>query len=311
MKVFVAGATGALGSRVVPLLLRVGHQVSAVARTPAKADALRAAGAEPVTVSLFEPAPLIDAISGHDIVVNLATHIPDLSRAARSSAWAENDRIRTVGSRNLVDAALAAGASRYVQESLSFYYVDSGAAWVDEDVAVKVPAASASVQTAEAQASRFAESGAAGVVLRFGFFYGTGSAHTLSQIALARRGISPFPGAQDGYQALLHLNDAATAVAAALEVPPGVYNVSEDEPATRRELAAALAAALGRRAGVALPGVAKLGGRRAEYLSRSVRVTNRRFRAASGWLPSYPTPALGWAQVVAEGAGAGGENRSD
>src|ERR1700722_3681231 len=120
MKIFVAGATGVVGSRAVPLLLHAGHRVTALARTAERAKSLQEAGATPVTVSLFETQPLIDAVAGHDAVINLATHIPDLARAARSSAWAENDRIRTEGSRNLVDAALAAGASRYVQESVCF-----------------------------------------------------------------------------------------------------------------------------------------------------------------------------------------------
>lgn len=212
MKVFVAGATGVLGNRVVPLLVRAGHQVTAIARTPEKAAVLRAVGAEPVTVGLFEPDRLIAAVAGHGAVVNLATHIPDLSRAARSSAWAENDRIRTEGSRNLVDAALADGALRYVQESISFFYADGGEDWLDEDAALDVPAFAAAILTAEAQAARFAAAGGSGVVLRFGWFYGAGSSHTASQLRIARRGLSPFPGAQDGYQAFVHLDDAASAV---------------------------------------------------------------------------------------------------
>jgi nucleoside-diphosphate-sugar epimerase len=300
MRVFLAGATGVLGSRVVPLLAQVGHHVTAMARTPEKANALRAAGAEPVTVGLFDPNQLVDAVAGHDAVINVATHIPDLSRAARASAWDENDRIRIDGSRNLVDAALAAGASHFVQESVSFFYVDGGDDWLDEDSGLDVPPFAASILSAEAQAVRFAEGGEAGVVLRFGWFYGAGSSHTASQIRLARLGLSPFPGAPNGYQTGVHLDDAATAVVAALEVPSGVYNVTENEPDTRRELAAAIGEALGRKAGRAVPGVVRLGGAKMAYLSRSNRVSNRKFRDATGWSPSYPTPGLGWRQVVAQ-----------
>jgi nucleoside-diphosphate-sugar epimerase len=303
MKVFVAGATGVVGSRAVPLLLHAGHRVTAIARTPEKTTALQAAGATPVTVSLFEPQPLIDAAAGHDAVINLATHIPELARAARSSAWAENDRIRTEGARNLVDAALAAGASRYVQESVCFFYADGGDRWVDEDTDVDVPAFAAAILTAEAQAARFAAAGGAGVVLRFGWFYGAGSSHTASQLRMARRGFSPFVGAQDGYQTFVHLDDAATAVCASLEVPTGVYNVTEDEPATRRQLAEALGTAMDRRTPRAVPGAALLGGSKTAHLARSTRVSNGRFRAASGWVPAYPIPAPGWAQVVAQTLG--------
>jgi nucleoside-diphosphate-sugar epimerase len=303
MKVFLAGATGVLGTRVVPLLVRAGHQVTGIARTPQKADAVAAAGARPVTVSLFDVDELRAAVAGHDVVINIATHIPDLKRAARPSAWAENDRIRTDGSRHLVDAALAAGAGRYIQESISFYYVDGGTRWVDEDSPLDVPESAAAILMAEAQATRFASSGGVGVVLRFGWFYGTGSSHTDSQLALARKGLSPFPGSPDGYQACVHLDDAATAVLAATGVPARTYNVCEDEPATRRELAAVVGAALGRRAGWAVPGIARLGGAKTSYLGRSVRVSNRRFREASGWAPAFPTPAAGWAQVVAARGG--------
>jgi nucleoside-diphosphate-sugar epimerase len=307
MKVFVAGATGVVGRRVVPLLARSGHQVTAMARTAAKADLLRAAGASPVTVELFSAEQLAVAAAGHDVVVNLATHIPDLSKAARSSAWDENDRIRRLGSRNLVDAALAVGASRYIQESVSFFYTDGGDAWLDEDAALDVPEYAAAIHVAEAQAARFGASGGVGIVLRFGWFYGAGASHTVSQIKLARRGLSPFPGAQDGYQTFVQLDDAASAVVAALEVSTGIYNVTEDEPATRRELAAVLGAALGRKPGHTVPGLSRLGGAKSVALSRSARVSNRRFRAASSWAPGYPTPSVGWPDVVAAVEG----NRSD
>jgi nucleoside-diphosphate-sugar epimerase len=299
MKVFVAGATGALGSRVVPLLVHDAHRVTAIARTADKAAALRAVGAEPVEVGLFDPRELTQAVAGHDVVANLATHIPDLSRAARSSAWAENDHIRTEGARNLVDAALAGGASRYIQESICFFYVDGGADWLTEEAPMDAPAFAAAFLSAEEQAARFGDSGGVGVALRFAMFYGAGTSHTGFQVRAARRGLSPFPGPKDGYQTFIHVDDAASAVVAALEVPSGVYNVAEDEPATRRDLGAAIAAALGRRRVWSVPGVARLGGKKTAYLSRSVRVSNRKFRQASGWVPSYPTPVSGWAQVTA------------
>jgi nucleoside-diphosphate-sugar epimerase len=300
MKVFVAGATGVLGGRAVPLLVRAGHQVTGVARTPAKADAMRAVGATPVAVDLFDAADVRAAVGDHDVVINLATHIPGLAKASRSSAWAENDRIRTEAARNLVDAALAGAAARYVQESISFFYADGGSAWVDETSPFEAPAFAASVHQAEAEALRFTDAGRIGVILRFGWFYGAGASHTDSQLAMARRGLSPFPGKRSGYQTLIHLDDAAAAVPAALDVAAGTYNITEDEPATRGELAAAVARALGRKPGLTVPGVVRLGGQKTAHLASSTRVSNRRFRAASSWAPAYPSPQVGWEQVVAE-----------
>jgi nucleoside-diphosphate-sugar epimerase len=303
VKIFLAGATGVLGIRTVQRLVAAGHQVTGIARTPDKASALEGLGATPATVELFDAAGVTAAVAGHEVVMNLATHIPDLSKAARPGAWKENDRIRTEGSRILVDAAIAAKASRYVQESIGFFYADGGADWLDEDSVMDAPAFAASFQAAEAQAARFAESGGSGVALRFSMFYGAGTAHTETQLKGARFGVSPFPGPKDSYQSFIHIDDAAAAAAAALTVPSGIYNVAEDHPATRAELAAVVAAALGKKKpGRAIPGVVKIGGEKTAYLGRSVRVSNRRFKDASGWAPAYPTPADGWRQVVAEAA---------
>jgi nucleoside-diphosphate-sugar epimerase len=131
MRVFVAGATGVVGRRAVRALTRAGHDVTALARTPAKAELARSLGATPAQGSLFDAEWLRTAVAGHDAVCNLATHIPPLTRAADPRAWDENTRIRREGSSNLVDAALAAGATCYVQESIAFLYGDHGDEWVD------------------------------------------------------------------------------------------------------------------------------------------------------------------------------------
>src|SRR6476659_2740577 len=124
MKLFVTGATGAVGRFVVPLLVAQGHDVTAVARTEDKAKALDQAGATPARVSIFDPDQLAGAFAGHDVVLHLATAIPPTNRAWRASAWAENDRIRTQGSKAVVDAALTAGVEQIVQESITFIYPD-------------------------------------------------------------------------------------------------------------------------------------------------------------------------------------------
>jgi nucleoside-diphosphate-sugar epimerase len=286
MKVFVSGASGVVGRPAVRLLVEAGHSVTAAARSAQRAELLRSLGATPVILDLFDPAAVGAAVAGHDAVVNLATHIPPISTAALPGAWRENDRIRREVSRNLVDAALAAGATRLVQESICFFYRDLGERWIDEDVALDLPAYARSTADAEAQARRFTEAGGTGVVLRFGTFYGR---HSQVPPALGR----------DGYVSSIHTDDAAAAVVAALRAPAGVYNVADDEPLSRREYAAAVAAAGGTRIRLLPPGALRLMGSKTTVLTRSQRVSNRRFREATGWAPRHASARDGWRAVAA------------
>src|SRR5215831_14635720 len=112
MRVFVAGGTGAIGGHAVPALVSAGHQVSALARSPASADQLRRQGAAPVEVSLFDPSGLARALAGCAVVVNLATAIPPMRQFMSARAWAASQRVRTEGSSAVVDAALATGTGR-------------------------------------------------------------------------------------------------------------------------------------------------------------------------------------------------------
>lgn len=302
MKVFLAGGTGVLGRRVLPRLVEAGHEVTAVARSTEKAAQVRAVGADPVAVDLFEPDAVATAVAGHEIVVNLTTHIPSVAKAAMPGAWKENERIRTEVSTHLVDAALAAGAHRFVQEALAFIYVDPGDEWVHEDSPVDGGSFNQGVHTAEAQVARFTASGGAGVVLRFGLFHASDSDQTQQALRLARRGMAMTVGPPDAYLSIIELDDAASAVVAALDAPAGIYNVVDDEPLTRREHAAALAAALGRAKPLRLPPAvaAKVGGSKTALLARSQRVRNDRFKAATGWSPASPSAREAWAKIVRE-----------
>lgn len=300
MKVFVTGGTGAIGRYAVPDLVAAGHEVHALARSDEKAAQLTAQGAQPVRgVSLFEASQLKEVFSGIDAVANLATSIPPVTKALRAGAWAENERIRTEGSAAVVDAALAAGVGRLVQESITFTYPSSGDEWIDESVPLDVPDAFSSVTTAEANAARFTAGGGIGVVLRFGLFYGRGSSHTDQFVSAAKRHVAPVAGGPDVYQSSIHLADAGSAVVAALSVPAGTYNVCDDEPLTKQEYADALGAALGKRPWVNAPGrLARFTGKQSDFMSRSQRVSNAAFKAASGWTPRYPSAREGWREIV-------------
>ena len=295
MKVFVTGATGVIGTRAVPALVAAGHAVTAVARSTAKAELVRSFGAAPVEVDLFDPDAVQAAVVGHDAVANLATKIPPLSQAAKASAWVENDRIRTEASRNLVDAALAAGAGRFVQESIAFPYLDAGDAWIDEDHPVQHVGPFAGSGAAEAEAARFTGAGGTGVVLRFAQFYAPDATHTVAFDKAARWRINPFIGDPDAFISSIHAEDAGTAVTAALEAPAGIYNVADDEPVTRRAAGVVLATANGVRRVYALPRLLQaIGPSSSKLLAKSLRVSNQRFKGATGWSPAHPSIREGW-----------------
>ena len=296
MDVFVTGATGVIGRRVVPALSTAGHDVTAVGRNEPKREQLRAQGARPIDVDLFDRDAVRRAVDGHEAVINLATHIPSSARAALPGAWRTNDRLRTEAAEALVDAAIAAGATRFVQESLAFMYADGGSEWLTEESPIDAAFQMASALTAEGHTARFAGAGGVGVVLRFGLFVAPDSAQTRDMVTFARRGIFALPGAADGYVAFVHADDAAAAVVAALDAPGGTYNVLEDEPATRAQHAAAWAEYVGRPVRVAPAAVAKVPAMRA--LGRSQRVSNSAFRVATGWAPRYPELRRAWPQVA-------------
>ena len=112
MRIFIPGATGVIGSRVVPALLDAGHEVTAIGRTLEKRACLERTGARAADASLFDPDALVRAVRGHDVVINVATHIPAASRMLLPGAWRENDRVRRDGSANLARAAIAANAAQ-------------------------------------------------------------------------------------------------------------------------------------------------------------------------------------------------------
>jgi len=295
MRIFVAGATGVLGRRVVPGLIAAGHDVAAVARTPARADQLRTHGASPIAVDLFDAAAVAAAVRGSDAVINLATAIPPTGRMLRRSAWKMTGRLRTDASRNLVDAALATGGERYVQEALGFVYPDRGSAWIDEDTALAPPPYTRAVLQAEAQARRFDAGDGTGIALRFGLFYSADSEQTRQVLSMARRGWLALPGPGSAYRPWVHVDDAATAVVAALKAPGGVYNVVEDHPLTNDEHAGVLGELIGRRLHRP-PSWLAFGPLRLQ--TRSLRVSNRRLRDTTGWRPSYASLREGWSEIL-------------
>lgn len=304
MNIFVAGGTGVVGSASVKALVAAGHRVRSSARGAEKAALVRAMGAEPVDVDLYDEAAVRRAIGGCEAVVRLTTKIGSLMKLGRLKTWEETNRLRTAGARILVNAAIAEKASVYVHESVTFVYRDGGAAWLDENAPVddaNSPILRAALE-GEREAGRFSQAGGRGIVLRFAGFYGPQAPSTIEMAALLRRRLVFQFGAAANYFSSVYVPDAGQAVAAAVNAPAGIYNVCDDDPLPFAEYLRAAAAAFGARTPRRLPGF--LGtcmfGAVWNYFSRSHRVSNARLKSVTNWRPSMRSATEGWPRVAAE-----------
>jgi UDP-glucose 4-epimerase len=286
-EIIITGSTGVIGHRAVRELLAAGHQVTGVTRSASGRERLGSLGARAVEADVFDEASLCRAFDGADAVVNVLTHVPSADRMADPSAWEENDRMRAEASAAIARAAQAARVGRLVQESIAFVYADGGDAWLDEDAPVAGGGVTTTALTAERNARELFDGDT--VVLRFGLFIGPDSDSSLAALQAARGGASIAPGPPGAYRPTLWLDDAAAAIAAAVGVPAGTYNVADTDPATNAEIDAALAVAVGVEA--LRPRAPQDG-----PLARSQRVSNRRLREASGWAPRVRacTESWGW-----------------
>ncbi len=301
MKVFLTGATGVLGPLTVRALLAAGHDVRAVARTDEKAGQLRQAGAEPVAVDLFDPDAVQDAVKGCDAIAHLATNVPPVSRALRKSAWETHNRLRTDATRYLLMGARAHDIGVVVKESVTFTYPDRGSEWIDETVAPVRAGLLAPTLDGEALVLGYDDGGGRGVVLRFGLFYGPTSRGVDDSLRLAKWRLSTVAGRPDAYLSSIHTDDIGSAVVGALDAPGGIYNVSDDDPLTRRDYLDAFSAAFNlHRLRLTPTAVMRLAaGPAAPSLLASQRVANGKFKGATGWSPGYRDARDGWAAVAA------------
>lgn len=253
MRVFVAGASGALGRPLVKRLVAAGHEVTGMTRREERAAEIREAGAEAVVCDVFDAEALREAVTAArpEAVVHALTALPPRFKP-KADYLAATNRVRTEGTRNLVKAAQAAGARRIVAESVAFFYEPEGD-WVKDEEArllVDAPGRFAAGRDALVELEqRVTEAeGLEGVVLRFGWFYGPGTYYAPdgSMAEETRKRRNPIVGAGTGRFSFVHIEDAATAVVAALDHgSPGAYNVVDDEPAELREWLPVYAAALG------------------------------------------------------------------
>jgi nucleoside-diphosphate-sugar epimerase len=253
--------------------------------------ALTAAGHDVVDVVDVGAAPR-PALDGCDALVAMAAPFPVGLAARLPHRWRGHDRACSEGVRALVATARAAGVRRVVQHSFSFLYADQGDAWVTEESPLCVTTATEPASVGELVVQDYASSCRTGVVLRMGLVVGD-SSFTRWSLRAAARGRPIGSGSADGWAHLIHSDDVGPAVAAALDVPTGVYNVGAP-PVCRRDLVEAHAAAVGRPGGFTGPVTAWLGGRHAEPLTRSIRVSSARFCGSTGWAPRREELDASW-----------------
>jgi nucleoside-diphosphate-sugar epimerase len=250
MRVFLAGATGAVGRPLVRQLVAAGHHVTATTRTDAKVDLLWNLGAEPVVVDALDPAQVGEAVAKAepDAIVHQMTSLAggsDLKHFDRT--FAGTNKLRTTGTDNLLAAARAAGVRRFVAQSYTGWPNEraGGPVKTEDDPLDPNPPAHqreslAAIQHVERAVT---EAPLEGVVLRYGMFYGPGA--TEDWVRLLRKRAMPIVGDGSGIWSMTHVEDAASATVAALSHGRGVYNIVDDEPAPVREILTALAEAVG------------------------------------------------------------------
>ena len=251
---------------------------------------------------LFDLDALTRAAAGHDVLINMATHMPSSAgKMLFRSAWRANDRIRSEGVANLVKAARDSSVPTFVQELFALTYPDCGDRWIDELTPLAPADYNRTVLDAEESVAGFSKSGGKGVVLRFAAFYGPDAMQVKSMIKAIRLGWAPLPGGPDRFISSISHDDAATAVVAALSAPAGAYNVVDDEPVTRAIYFGSLAENLGCRPPRFLPDwTVRLFGTVGPTMARSLRLSNRKLREDTAWKPRFPSVHEGWPAMLAE-----------
>ncbi len=309
MRILVAGATGAVGQRLLPMLIEDGHEVVALTRTPAKAGGLRALGALPVVADALDREAVLGAVLGAEpeVVVHQMTALAgamDLRRFDRT--FAQTNRLRTEGTQHLLDAARAAGARRVIAQSYTGWpFAPEGSLVKDEDAPLDPapPKHQRASLAAIVACERLVRAQAEGVVLRYGGLYGPGT--SLSRdgevTELVRRRRFPVVGDGGGLWSFTHVDDAAGGVLAALGGPAGTYAIVDDEPAPVREWLPALAEAVGARPPRRVPvWLGRLAGGEVTVAmsTRSRGASNARAKAALGWAPRWPSWREGLRQAL-------------
>ncbi len=316
MRVVVAGATGAVGTRLLPLLVSAGHDVTGLTRSPAKTEAIERAGARSAVADALDPAAVRAAMleARPEVVVHEMTALRNaLDLAHFDRAFAVTNRLRTEGLDHLLAAAKEVGARRVVAQSYCGWPYERTGGPVKTEEGPLDPAPPREFRHS-LDAIRHLESAVTGatafegLVLRYGGFYGPGSGvfdgPLLDQL---RRRRVPLIGDGGGWWSFLHLDDAAAATALAVEKgAPGLYNIVDDEPAPVSVWLPALAAMIGAKPPWRIPRwLARIAaGEHMVILMTECRAgSNLKARRELGWAPAHPSWRQGFAEVLGSARG--------
>jgi nucleoside-diphosphate-sugar epimerase len=319
MRIFLAGATGAIGSRLVPQLVAAGHTVLGTTRHQSRADRLRFLGAEPAVLDPLDSAAVAAAVekAAPDVLVHQLTALSGAgSPRAFTKAFEETNRLRTEGTDILLAAARGAGVRRVVAQSFGGwpYARTGGPVKTEDDPLDPHPARAAAPGLAAIRHLEGAVTGyGEGLALRYGGFYGPGTslgpggAHT----ELVRNRKFPIVGDGAGVWSFLHIDDAASATVAAIERgAPGVYNIADDEPAPVREWLPMLAASLGAPPPRHVPAwLARplIGGLFMVMMTTARGMSSEKAKRELDWTPAYPSWREGFRTIaIGDHSGAGG-----
>jgi 2-alkyl-3-oxoalkanoate reductase len=310
MKVFVAGASGVIGRPLVRQLVEAGHEVTGTTRREEKAGPIREAGGTAVVCDALDATALDAAVRAAEpeVVINQLTQLPQKYEPRKASFYEGTDLVRREGGRNLLAAARAVGARRFLTQSICFLYAPEGD-WVKDEDARPFDDApghfreAVETMTGHEQEALAAE-GIESLVLRYGQFYGPGTYYAPDGHLGREVGKRRFPivGAGTGTFSFLAMEDAASATVAALDRGgPGIYNVCDDEPAPLHEWLPVYAEALGAKPPRRVPlWLAKLvaGGAVAEQAIAMRGASNAKARAKLGWEPRYPSWRQGFQEAL-------------
>ena len=305
MRVFVAGASGAIGTRLVPQLIDRGHEVIGTVRSPGNAGRVRSLGADAITLDLLDARAVRTAVleAAPDAIVHQATALADVSFSrSLDRSFAQTNRLRTEGTDALLAAAREAGVRRFVAQSYaSVRYARVGGPVKTEDDPLDPTPLSKTRETHAAMTYLDrAVSEAGGIALRYGSFYGAADDGLVEPV---RRRRLPIVGDGGGVSSFVHLDDAAAATVLALEHDgAGIYNIVDDEPAPVREWLPVLAEALGAEPPRRVPRwLARLvAGDVAVMLGTDARgASNAKAKRELGWTLQHPTWRDGFAAAYA------------
>ncbi|PVG81919.1 dehydrogenase [Nocardioides gansuensis] len=304
MRIFIAGATGALGSRLVPLLVEAGHEVFGTSRHQTAVAGLEAQGATGIVMDPLDPDSVRAAVAEAkpDVIVHQLTALSGITGNPKKfgKEFAMTNRLRTEGTDHLLTAAQEHGVRRFVAQSYTSWTNERRGAWVksEDDPMIDDPGKEAR-ETLRAirhtEDAVTATDGIDGIVLRYGTFYGPGNAMARDGLMadMLRRGKLPVVGGGTGMWSFIHIDDAAAATAAAVERgAPGVYIVVDDEPAPVAEWLPYLAEQLGARKPMRLPAwlARPMVGQFGIALMTTVRgSSNTKAKRELGWSPRYAT----------------------